>query len=97
MDIGAGLTPEVLRERWSGPARHLVAFFGRRPGQNAAQFFFGLLVNFGRATFALSIVEAGGTFLVESADPFVDRMKEKVKRTDPLFAHNLDFCRTPVV
>jgi hypothetical protein len=56
MDIGAGLTPEVLRERRSRPACHLVVLFGWRPGQNAAQFFFGLLIDFGWATVALPSV-----------------------------------------
>ena len=47
-----------------------IAKLERMVGQKEVEI--GLLVNFGRATFALSVVEAGGTFLVESADPFVD-------------------------
>lgn len=71
MDIDIELSFEMFCNAVCGPACSVISFLRRIPFQEGLDFLLDLLGNFLRASLSLSVVEAGGTFLVEPIHPFV--------------------------
>lgn len=72
VDVEAQRPLEVLGEPGHGPVREVVALVGRRGVEHAQELFVGFVVYLRRTPFALAVVQALGSLLVEALDPLVD-------------------------
>ena len=80
MDVDAELSFEVLCNAGSRPPSRVLPLLGRISFQEPLDLFPCLFAELARTPFALSVIQAGGTFLIEAVDPLVDgRMRDRVQ------------------